>query len=51
VAHYQAAILGELARDVITIKRKVDLAREAEERLASLGYTNITVIVGDGSRG
>ena len=48
---YQAAILAELAREVITIERHQDLADAAEERLLDLGYTNVTVIVGDGSRG
>jgi protein-L-isoaspartate(D-aspartate) O-methyltransferase len=48
---YQAAILGELARDVITIERRPELARIASETLASLGYQNIRAIVGDGSLG
>jgi protein-L-isoaspartate(D-aspartate) O-methyltransferase len=48
---YQAAILGELARDVITIERWPELARTARETLASLGYQNIRVMVGDGSLG
>jgi protein-L-isoaspartate(D-aspartate) O-methyltransferase len=48
---YQAAILGELARDVITIERRPELARTARETLTSLGYQNIRVIVGDGSLG
>jgi protein-L-isoaspartate(D-aspartate) O-methyltransferase len=48
---YQAAILGELASAVITIERRPDLAREARARLGARGYTNVTVIVGDGSLG
>ena len=48
---YQAAVLAELAREVITIERRADLAGAAEVRLASLGYNNVTVIVGDGSSG
>jgi len=48
---YQAAVLAELAREVITIERRDDLASVAEQRLADLGYSNVTVIVGDGSRG
>ena len=47
---YQAAVLAELAREVITIERRADLAEAAELRLASLGY-NVIVIVGDGSGG
>jgi protein-L-isoaspartate(D-aspartate) O-methyltransferase len=48
---YQAAILAELANEVITIERRADLADEARERLRALGYQNVTVIVGDGSLG
>jgi protein-L-isoaspartate(D-aspartate) O-methyltransferase len=48
---YQAAILGELARDVITIERRPELARLATTTLAALGYTNVDVIVGDGTVG
>jgi protein-L-isoaspartate(D-aspartate) O-methyltransferase len=48
---YQAAILCELARDVITIERRPELARLAATTLAGLGYTNVEVIVGDGTIG
>ncbi|GAB4386865.1 protein-L-isoaspartate(D-aspartate) O-methyltransferase [Albidovulum sp.] len=48
---YQAAILSLLARRVYTIDRHRRLVREAEELFARLGLTNITAIVGDGSRG
>jgi len=48
---YQAAVLAETAREVVTIERRADLAALAEERLNALGYENVTVIVGDGSRG
>jgi protein-L-isoaspartate(D-aspartate) O-methyltransferase len=48
---YQAAILGELAKDVHTIERHPALAAEAEIRLAELGYHNVHVHVGDGTRG
>ena len=48
---YQAAVLCELARQVITIERRAELAEAAEQRLASLGYNNVAVIVGDGSNG
>jgi len=48
---YQAAILGELARRVYTIDRHRRLVREAEALLLDLGYTNITAIATDGSRG
>ncbi|HIP95704.1 MAG TPA: protein-L-isoaspartate(D-aspartate) O-methyltransferase [Anaerolineae bacterium] len=48
---YQAAILGLLAREVYTVERLPDLARNAEEVLCQLGYTNVHVRVGDGTLG
>ena len=39
---YQAAILAELARSVITVERLPALAEGAKRVLDSLGYTNIT---------
>ena len=40
---YQAAILAELARQVISIERVPELAESARKVLASLGYTNIEI--------
>lgn len=48
---YQAAILAELAREVVTIERVPELAAAARERLAALGYRNIVSLVGDGTKG
>jgi protein-L-isoaspartate(D-aspartate) O-methyltransferase len=48
---YQAAILGELASEIVTIERRADLAERARATLAALGYTNVAVVVGDGSLG
>jgi protein-L-isoaspartate(D-aspartate) O-methyltransferase len=48
---YQAAILAVLAREVITIERRPGLAAAAGRRLASLGFTNVTIVVADGSVG
>jgi len=48
---YQAAILAELAREVISIERIAALASEAQGRLAALGYRNVEVRVGDGTLG
>jgi len=45
---YQAAVVAELARQVYTIEIIPDLARNAADRLRRLGYTNVTVRVGDG---
>ena len=45
---YQAALLGELVRDVVTVERIDSLARDSGERLSSLGYSNVTVeLAGD----
>jgi protein-L-isoaspartate(D-aspartate) O-methyltransferase len=48
---YQAAILAMLVRSVVSIERHASLAARAVETLASLGITNVDVIVGDGSDG
>lgn len=48
---YQAAILAELAAEVVSIERRDALARTARKRLAALGYANVTVLSGDGTRG
>src|SRR3954470_10381961 len=40
---YQSAVLSRLARDVITIERRPELAESARATLAALGYTNVTV--------
>ena len=48
---YQAAVLAELVSKVYTIEIVETLGREAAARLASLGYRNIDVRVGDGYQG
>ena len=48
---YQAAILAELAKEVYTIERIPSLADEARQRLKELGYKNVFVFVGDGTKG
>jgi protein-L-isoaspartate(D-aspartate) O-methyltransferase len=48
---YQAAVLSRLAREVIAVERQPALAATARERLARLGYANVTVEEGDGSMG
>jgi protein-L-isoaspartate(D-aspartate) O-methyltransferase len=48
---YQAAILGELAREVYTIEIVEPLAERARTTLASLGYKNIHVRAGNGYLG
>jgi protein-L-isoaspartate(D-aspartate) O-methyltransferase len=48
---YQAAVLGELAREVYTIEIVEPLAQRATSLLAELGYDNVHVRAGDGYRG
>ncbi|MGH9728262.1 MAG: protein-L-isoaspartate(D-aspartate) O-methyltransferase [Candidatus Acidiferrales bacterium] len=48
---YQAAILAELAREVITIEARAPLADAARKRLSELGYVNARVVTGDGTVG
>jgi protein-L-isoaspartate(D-aspartate) O-methyltransferase len=48
---YQAAILAELAAQVFSIDRVATLLARAEQLLKTLGYTNITTRVGDGTLG
>jgi len=48
---YQAAVLAELAHEVVTIERFPELARVARASLAEAGYERVVVLVGDGSLG
>jgi protein-L-isoaspartate(D-aspartate) O-methyltransferase len=48
---YQAAILGELAREVYTIEIVPQLAQRAKETLLALGYEHVHVREGDGYAG
>jgi protein-L-isoaspartate(D-aspartate) O-methyltransferase len=48
---YAAAILAELAREVVSIERIPELAAQAREALAAAGYERVEVRVGDGSLG
>lgn len=48
---YQAAVLGELVDEVYTVEIVAPLGRAAEERLRRLGYDNIHVRIGDGTKG
>jgi len=48
---YQAAVLAPLVRRLFTIELEEPLARQAEERLRTLGYANVTVRHGDGYAG
>jgi len=48
---YQAAVLAELVREVISIERHASLADAARDRLERLGHVNIRVIQADASLG
>jgi protein-L-isoaspartate(D-aspartate) O-methyltransferase len=48
---YQAAVLAQLCRKVVTIERLRELSDAAQSTLADLGYTNIDFWVGDGTLG
>jgi protein-L-isoaspartate(D-aspartate) O-methyltransferase len=48
---YHAAVLAKLARHVWSIERHGRLSRRAARNLAEAGIANVTLIVGDGTRG
>jgi protein-L-isoaspartate(D-aspartate) O-methyltransferase len=48
---YQAAVLSLLAKEVLTIERRHELASAASEKLGRLGYLNVHVHCGDGTLG
>ena len=48
---YQAAVLSKLVREVYTIERIFELAKEANKRLRKLNFNNVSVKVGRGELG
>ena len=48
---YSAAVLAQLAREVLTIERVPELAQRARQALRDLGVGNVEVIAADGSAG
>lgn len=48
---YAAAVIGQLAREVIAIERHHVLVALARERIALLGYANVRIVEGDGTLG
>jgi protein-L-isoaspartate(D-aspartate) O-methyltransferase len=48
---YHAAVLAQLARRVVSIERHPGLSQAAGRTLSDLGIANVTLVVGDGSRG
>lgn len=48
---YAAAIISRIADRVVAIERQHELVVSARERLARLGYDNVTIVEGDGTKG
>ena len=48
---YAAAVIGRIAGSVVALERHEELARLAAERMTRLGYSNVRIVHGDGSRG
>ncbi len=48
---YAAAVLGQIAAEVQAIERHPSLAAAAAQRMAALGYGNVFIHVGDGTKG
>lgn len=48
---YHAAVLARLAARVVSVERHAELSRAAGRTLAELGVENVSLVVGDGSRG
>jgi protein-L-isoaspartate(D-aspartate) O-methyltransferase len=48
---YAAAIMGQVAGEVIAIERHAELVRLATGRMERFGYLNVSILQGDGSKG
>jgi len=48
---YASAVIGRIAARVIGIERQHELVEVARERLERLGYDNIDIVEGDGTKG
>jgi protein-L-isoaspartate(D-aspartate) O-methyltransferase len=48
---YLSAVLAELTTQVVSIERRAGLAEGARQLLSAMGYNQVRVIIGDGSRG
>lgn len=48
---YAAAIISRIAAKVVAIERQHELVEVARERLQRLGYDNVAIVEGDGTRG
>jgi len=48
---YAAAVISRIGAQVIAIERQHELVEVARERLRRLGYENVQIVEGDGTRG
>lgn len=48
---YAAAVIAEIAGEVFTIERHAALGKVARRRLKTLGFDNVELRIGDGSKG
>jgi protein-L-isoaspartate(D-aspartate) O-methyltransferase len=48
---YAAAVMSRIAGSVLAIERQPDLVASASERMRRLGYDNVRIVEGDGTRG
>ena len=48
---YAAAVISRIAAKVIGIERQHDLVEISRERLRRLGYSNVEIVEGDGTKG
>jgi len=48
---YAAAVISRIAERVVGIERQHELVEVARERLQRLGYDNVEIVEGDGSKG
>jgi protein-L-isoaspartate(D-aspartate) O-methyltransferase len=48
---YAAAVIGQMAAEVVAIERHRELVQLAQERMQRLGYSNVHIFEGDGTRG
>jgi protein-L-isoaspartate(D-aspartate) O-methyltransferase len=48
---YAAAVIGQLADEVIAVERHRELVELAQQRMRRLGYANVKIVEGDGTLG
>lgn len=48
---YAAAVIGQMAGEVVAIERHHELVELAQARMGRLGYANVRILEGDGTRG